>query len=475
MTIAPLLRRTAALAVTLVCLSAGAAWALSANDIVKMRDAGMGDAVIVKAIQTQGVDFEATPEVLLSLKEKKLSDEVLVAVIEASARRKPAPAAPPATEPARTEPAGPTPPAIVPQPEPVQPALEPGPARKNPFAPRDKKCEQCASRGILPCPQHKVTDFVVSSAMKEPPQCCLGAGWVECPNCRDDLSRASVEELRRALAGRVAQWKDMDKAAGDTLFHGETRHLAMDTDLPPAEAAKLAGQCEGLLLKLREVFKADDFEFTRPACARIINLGKVDTLTRFVDWFAADAKLSQQQQLSLMRSMSMSFTGSRGVVISVRERCGSLWPNFVIHGYGHVLMSQVYGYKGRMPDWITEGFSSFCETVELGRPGVWCIDYDEKEVTPGMQWKEAVRRAVAAGKAVPLEALMGKSLNQMKALDYQEAWSVTTALIYGGGGKYLKFLEAVKGRTDQTEALEKAYGVKIEDIERTWKDYAARQ
>ena len=48
-------------------------------------------------------------------------------------------------------------------------------------------------------------------------------------------------------------------------------------------------------------------------------------------------------------------------------------------------------------------------------------------------------------------------------------------VIYGGAGKYLKFLEAVKNRTDQTEAIEKAYGVKVEDIEKTWKDYAARQ
>jgi hypothetical protein len=365
----------------------------------------------------------------------------------------------------------------VPRPEPVEPAPapKPDPGKRNLFAPREKKCEQCASRGLLPCPRHRATDFVITSAMKEPPACCLGTGWVECPNCHDEFTRASFEELKRGLAARMASWKEMDKAAGMPLFHGETRHLRLDTDLPPAEAAKLAGQCEDLLLKLRELVKSDDLEFTRPADAQIVNLGRGETLNQFVDWFAADAKLKPQQQLSLLRSMSMSFTGPRGVVIGVRERCGSIWPNFVIHGYGHVLMSQVYGYKGRMPDWTTEGFSSFCETLELGRPGVWCIDYDEKEVTPGMQWKEAVRRAVAAGKAVPLEALMGKTLNQMRALDYQESWSVTTALIYGGGNKYLKFLEAVKNRTDQTEALEKAYGVKIEDIEKTWKDYAARQ
>ena len=44
-----------------------------------------------------------------------------------------------------------------------------------------------------------------------------------------------------------------------------------------------------------------------------------------------------------------------------------------------------------------------------------------------------------------------------------------------GPGKYLKFLRGLKDRQDQTEALEKACGSKLQNIEAVWKSYAARQ
>jgi len=466
-------------------LLAAPALALTVDDLVKLRDAGMGDPVLVKMVQTQGVDFEATPENLLKLKEKKFSDEVLLAVVEAAAKRKPAPAPGPGPE----TPAPPPPPVVPPATPavPVVPAVPPAPAdpapapesgaetRKNPFAPREKKCQQCGSRGLLACPRHGPTEFVVSSAVKELPGCCGGVGWLECPSCRDDLTRASLGDLSKALAARREQWKAMDKAVGGELFHGETRHFCLDADMTREEAGKVAASCEGLLLKLRAAFGPEGFEFTRPADTRIVTIGLVDTWTRFLDWYGADAKLGAEQKLRLVRTHGLSMYGTRNYVICVRERAGADYMHNIVHGYGHVLVNQVHGFKGRLPAWLNEGFSSYSEALEMGKPVVWCIDYDPKDLDPGIQWKESVRRAALAGKTTPLPGLMAKNMTELRAIDYQQSWSVTNALIAAGPDKYLKFIAALKSRVDQTEALEKAYGSKIEDIERGWKEYAARQ
>jgi hypothetical protein len=459
-----------------LCSVAAALWAapalaLTFDDLVKLRDSGVGDAVLVKMLQTQGVDFEATPETMLKLKEKKFSDDVLVAVVEAAAKKKPGPVPPvtPAT------PVTPVVPVIPVEPEVPPDAVAPATGR-NPFAPRDKKCPQCANRGLLACPQHAATDFVITSAMKEPPACCGGIGWVECPACRDDLTKASVDDLKKALAARREKWKAMDKSVGGELFHGETRHFCLDADMTREEAGKVAAACEDLILKLRPVFGAEAFEFTRPADTRIATMGLVDTWTHFLDWYGADANLKPEQKLRMVQTRGLSMYGTRNYVICVRERAGKDFLHNIVHGYGHVLVNQIYGFKGRLPAWLNEGFSSYVEALELGKPSTWCIDYDpNKDIDPGVQWKESVRRAVAAAKTRQLAGLMAISMTEMRAIDYQQSWSVTTALVAAGADKYLKFVQALKDRTEQTEALEKAYGAKLEDVERGWKDYAARQ
>jgi len=460
-----------ALAAVLWGASSTPARALTVEGLVKLRDSGCGDEVLIKMVKTQGIDFEASVENIKKLKEKKFSDKVLVAIIEAAAANKGKVIKVP-VEPVE---APPEPAKVPPDPKPKEgPDFKKKPQPVNKPEPR-KKCHQCGGVGLLPCPRHKHTDFVVASTMKAVPACCRGVGWVQCPTCRDAGTKARVEERRKELAARVLEWERADKAAAGRLFHGETRHIALDTDLAPREAAKVAAHCENLLAKLRRLFKNDEFGFTRPKSMRVVCIGRVDTFVKMVGWFGPYAGLKPQQRLRLAQSDGMTIYGGSGYSLCVRERTGRDYMNFIINGYGHVLVSHVWGYKGRMPAWINEGFGSFCETLELGKPGVWNFDYDAKDIDARGDWKQVVRKAVRTGKTVPLETLMGKTLTDMKALDYQQSWSVTNALIYGGPDKYQKFLKGVKNRQDQTEALEKAYGVKIKQIELVWKNYAARQ
>ncbi len=448
-----------ALAAGLWGASSDSARALSVDGLVKLRDTGCGDEVLIKMVKTQGIDFQASVENIKKLKEKKFSDKVLVAIIEAAAANKEKVV----KVPLKPVPPPPVPPDVKKKPDPV----------KTP-KPR-KKCRQCGGRGLLACPRHRPTDFIISTAMKTVPACCRGVGWLECPTCHDAATKAEIEGLRKELAARVAEWPRADKSVGGKLFHGETRHIALDTDLSPKDAAKLAVHCEGLLLKLRVLFKNNEFEFTRPKSMRVVCVGRVDTLVKLVSWFGPYAGLKPQQRLRLAQSDGMTIYGGSGYTLCVRERTGKDYMNFIINGYGHVLVNHMWGYKGRMPGWINEGFGSFCESLELGKPGVWNFSYDPKDLDTRGDWKQVVKKFIRARKTVPLETLMGKTLTDMKALDYQQSWAVTNALIYGGAPKYQKFLKAVKSRQDQAEALEKAYAVKIAQLELFWKNYALRQ
>jgi hypothetical protein len=453
---------------------------VSVEDVVKMHESGWGDELIIKMIKTKGVGFEASVDNLNKLRAKKLSDKVLMAVIEAAGEKKPEPRPKPADP--KEEP--PRPPDQTQKPAdpkegPADPKVGPDFKKKPPEDPTvpkpRKKCARCGSLGIVPCPRHRETDFVIANTMKAVPACCGGVGWVRCPVCGDKASDAMIAQLKAELAARAAEWPKIDKSVGFVLFHGETRHFCMDTDLPPKKVTELANHCGNVLVKLRGVFKNRDFEFTRPATMRIVCIGKVDHYVKFTNWFGPHIKLTPEQRMRLAQSNGMTIYGRSGYSLCVRERTGKDYANYVVNGMGHVLVNHVYGYKGRMPAWLSEGFSTFCETLELGKPGVWSFSYDPKDLDVGGDWKKVIRKAVLARKTVPFETLMGKSLTEMKAIDYQQSWSLNSALIYGGPDKYQSFIKKVKSREDQTEALEKVYGQKIKQMELVWKNWAARQ
>jgi hypothetical protein len=411
---------------------------LTVEEVVKQRDAGTAEAELLKAIERQGVSMETTAESFAKLKDSKFSEALEAAVRGAAVRR----------------------------------AILTG---KLLFAARGKPCAQCGSRGFLPCPKHGATDFIITSQDKDLPPCCAGLAWLECPACGDIVTKTAIEELKRWLARRMAWWKEMDKGLGHELFHGETRHFALDTDLPARDAPKLAVPCEETILKLQTLFRCDAFGVTGPLTTRLISVDKVATFTRFFEWAAPNMPPEQKQKLT--QSASLISSGPSTLAIHARERRGGSTVYSLVHALGHSIIHRYTGADERLqlPAWITEGFSSFCEALQLKQPVCWCIDYDPKTITPGVQWKEAVRTAAQAGKTVPLEMLLTKRLTELKALDYQQSWSVTSALIYGGPDKYLKFLDAIKARNDQVESLEKAYNCKINQIELIWRNYAASQ
>jgi hypothetical protein len=59
---------------------------LTNSDIVKLKEAGLGDDVIIAKIKTSGCDYNLGVEDLLTLKKANVSDGILAAMLEASKR-----------------------------------------------------------------------------------------------------------------------------------------------------------------------------------------------------------------------------------------------------------------------------------------------------------------------------------------------------------------------------------------------------
>lgn len=79
-----------------LCAAAFAQQVLTNESVEKMAKARLGDDVIVSMIQSQAGHYEVTPEALIALKKKGISDKVLAA-LAAKSNTNPTPSAPPAT------------------------------------------------------------------------------------------------------------------------------------------------------------------------------------------------------------------------------------------------------------------------------------------------------------------------------------------------------------------------------------------
>ena len=69
---------------------------VTANDLVKLSAAGLNDDVLIALIESDGVVFKLTPEEILSLRDRGLSQKVILAMLRTG---KPRPAASPAVPP----------------------------------------------------------------------------------------------------------------------------------------------------------------------------------------------------------------------------------------------------------------------------------------------------------------------------------------------------------------------------------------
>jgi hypothetical protein len=78
---------------------------LTNSDVVAMTQAGLSEETIIKAIETSKPQFDTSVQALINLKESKVSEQVIQAMLAAS--KAPPPTSPPASPPAETPKAAP--------------------------------------------------------------------------------------------------------------------------------------------------------------------------------------------------------------------------------------------------------------------------------------------------------------------------------------------------------------------------------
>ena len=300
-------------------------------------------------------------------------------------------------------------------------------------------------------------------------------GWSPCPDCaRGRKLEAEFEGERRRIAERSGKYKDHERELGLTFIDFETRYLTGHFQTTPEEAKSCAKLFARLTEILRERCENEACLISSNANQSLVICENENRYLKYLDFFSHTAGHNDENWLTLARKTA-SF-GSRGLTVIRRDLVatgqGSGLEHMAVFAFGHMLVREATDNK--LPSWFGEGFSSLCESLVLENPRCYSIRYEENKVEFEASWSQAVAGALKREQARRWEVAFTLEQVGMSALDYQQCWSMVRYLFLSNGPAFAKLPDLFKSGLNTTAALEKAYELPIEHLERSWKSWAGQ-
>ncbi len=283
--------------------------------------------------------------------------------------------------------------------------------------------------------------------------------------------KEKIEKARRRFWQTSLATSD---EVGTELVEREHPHVNFILTRENEDDEESVEAARGLFSKLERIFGKHAFDEVRGEHVRVVILDTEEEYLRMLEAKVA-ARLWLDEQAKLL-----AHPGARGgsryhpkfgtAAICCRERSGDTLINGVLHFVGHSVVRRLLGER-EAPNWLQEGFASYCEALQAGFASSFCVSYEMPDAADLENWKRAVYKAVRSGKARPLETLSRTFLIDMKMPDFYQSRSVVSYLIEQSPRRFLRFLSEMRAGAKQGEALKKAYDLDFEALEEEWREY----
>lgn len=467
--------------------AAGAAGAAEVDDLIKMKQAGLGDDMLVMIIENKYADYIPSAIDLVKFNNAGFSKTVIKALLknrpakkadeddefddefdDGPKKRKSPEPLPKAPDPPAEDPAAPLPGGA---------SLDPGATADDVVVEikPDKKVK-------LRFPFNKVVRgkvIVFSSVEKLPP-------IVSRPQRKPE-----DEQRRQDFVAAFNLWLDQNKAisraVGVRMNHALTEHCSLHFSTPYDRTQTNPKHLERLLQKLDKVFGPNVFRFTEPGTARFFVYRRSAEFHQFIQ-VQIKAGLANPE-LAPMLPLIAGLNGDFACHIDGQKTPRSELDNSVVHGYGHMLIARVGRHTPLIAAWLTEGFGAYCEILELSpsiqrmdftQSHVHCTNYEIKDQKFTDKWPPELAKAIRAGKDTPLGELFGRELHLMPPIEHYQSRALVFFLIYGDGGrkfpgKFLKFLSLLKSGKRESMAIKEAYGLDLKRLTRAYKIFTLKR
>ena len=322
--------------------------------------------------------------------------------------------------------------------------------------PVDTVCAACLGRGFVP---NQPAVRYVHVEGEPAPNPMLAVPWKFCPKCqvgKDPKTLIAVEADRIAAQGnKTNKWK---ADTGLPMVFSETHHVSFYGPNPQT-TKKIADTLEDLTLHLEKITGATLLTQSRPDTHEIIMVNEASGYNAIID---ALAKQSPGTDFTLARKVSCISDSTHAFY----KAQGIMAENMALFVFASMLMRQAT--ESKVPPWMQEGFSSYCENAITKKNVCRTVEYEMNEVKLGNNWDADMKKFARDGKLKPWDQIFPLHMEGIKAIDYASCYSIVSFLIKTDPQRFDKLVLNIRDGMESGPALEKAYGRKVKDLQIIW-------
>jgi len=356
-------------------------------------------------------------------------------------------------------------------------------------APKQYDCATCRDTHRVPCRFHsrKLRRPKPFCSACDEPECCGGVRWTPCPKCADEATKARHQSTRDTYAKE--RRRDGFYVWGKVgFFHAACEHYRFKGAFTHDEAHTyhaVAEKAFGLFTRILGEEAVDDIQWDEKG--HFLILESSVQFDEFLNWYKENRRASNANAVEHLRgSRGVRLLGERLQVL-VRQQTmgakadGSMFLHRIAHAAGHLVIENYIGIR-QTPDWWGEGWAGYSEVVALGRPAVYCVQYEaggggRREPH---EWKRTVRDAIRAKTVPAWEKLFGMKVGEMGAVEWATSISIVAWMTEKFPRKTARLVKALRAAnmrdgTASKVALEEVFEHKLDVIEKAWLKWARLQ
>jgi hypothetical protein len=358
----------------------------------------------------------------------------------------------------------------------------------------DQLCAKCKTTGWIPNPAYATRkdyegDCVYCSVVIDADPKGGGFEQIPCPDC---LAPSKAEAAKREHSGRLAkqgEWRtrmrEIEKQAGSSAIHSESKHFYLTFDLPKVMIGKVAydrHRAMHLYLKRAEDLFAEIMAFHGISDAEVGS-----TVKHHIAMFE---RQSHAMALSPHLTNLNLQGGAKAFKIGPEKSATVAWddPRFVKSGgdearhqfFTHLVAHHAYhdmkAYKWWLYDrhgWVFEATSFYWEYRKFGSPFVNCAQ--EQQGGPldmTHTFESTVRKLVNGGSAPSLASIVERNCSSLSLTERQCAWSYVDFLNFKDPKAFKTFLfRLLENEVAARDALKEAYGFSLPQVQEQWEAF----
>jgi hypothetical protein len=315
-------------------------------------------------------------------------------------------------------------------------------------------CPQCLGQGFMPS---KPATYVVNVGEGKAE---ASVPWKFCSKCQASHDAKELIDTETArLSGAAAKKQSWQQKCGLNFAGVETHHASIYGNVPAAELTECGQALEQLASKLQTNTGTTLLTATRPCSHEMIFLADQASYNKMLD------ALKQPKDAIIRKtggSHSRTLCTSFPKVVIPRK-------NLAVFCVSKMMIMESSDAKA--PAWLQEGFAAYCENLITGSNRNYTIAYELNEVKFGGSWNAEVKKLAEQKKLSKWSEIFPIDLIGLGPIHYMTCYSMTSFLMTIDAKAFPKMVAMVRDGTPSPEAVEKAYGKKVKDLEVMWANW----